>query len=298
MRGLVRDMSTSVRGYWAQAQDYQTFLYFVGFLLLASAVFHAGVLVLTGGSLQGDVSWRKPILFGESFGLTAIFIAWVMTFLPKRRLAGWLLSLTLGLANAYEVVWVSLQQWRGVPSHFNAGTPFDGSLFAMAGISIAFTGIVILVVTIWSFLRLDAPSSFLWAIRMGLVLLAAGQIFGIPMLRLGSHTFAPAGNMKMPHALSLHALQVLPVLAWLLSFANWSEARRMRIVLVAAVGYVAPVVVSAFQAFSGRAPFDLGVLTALVSVVGVLMLAGAYARAIIGFSRMSFTASEADSGDG
>src|SRR5215471_15544098 len=262
--GISNVMLASLRGYWVEARRYQKFLYSVGSLLLASAVFHAVVLVVTGGSLEGDVSWRKPILFGESFGLTAIFTAWVMTFLPKRRFVGWLLALILGSANVYEVVWVCFQQWRGVPSHFNTSTPFDGSLFNLAGISIGFTGIAILVVTIWSFVRLDAPPSFVWAIRTGLVLLALGQVFGIPMIRLSSHTFAPAGNMKVPHALSLHALQVLPVLTWLLSFADWSEARRTRTVIVAAAGYVPLVAVSALQAFSGRAPLDLGPATASV----------------------------------
>src|SRR5262249_33530917 len=118
------------------------------------------------------------------------------------------------------------------------------------------------------------------------------------MIRLSSHTFAPAGNMKVPHALSLHALQVLPVLTWLLSFADGSVARRTRTVIVAAAGYVPLVAVSALQAFSGRAPLDLGPATASVLVVGVLMLVGAYARAITGFSGVRFPVGEEDSGDG
>lgn len=49
-------MLASVRGYWAQAESYQKFLYFIGFLLLVSAVFHTGVFIVTGGSLEGDIS--------------------------------------------------------------------------------------------------------------------------------------------------------------------------------------------------------------------------------------------------
>jgi hypothetical protein len=37
----------------------------------------------------------------------------------------------------------------------------------------------------------------------------------------------------------MHAILVLPALAWLLSFANWSERRRLGVVLLAAAGYVA-----------------------------------------------------------
>jgi len=287
MRGQAQAMWTSVRNYWREAHSYEKFLYFVGFLLLASSLFHAGLLIVTGGSRKGDVSWRKPILFGESFGLTAVSVAWVMTFLAMQRSVGWLLSLSLGLANAYEVIWVSFQQWRGVPSHFNNATPFDQSLFALAGISIGFTGVVVLVVTVWSFVRLEAPLSFAWAIRVGLALLLLGQVFGIPMIQLGGHTFAPAGNMKVPHALALHGAQVLPLLACLLSLASWSETRRMRIIVAGAAGYCVLVAVGAFQSFSGRAPFDLRLATAFALLIGAILLAGAYLTAVSGVRKMA-----------
>ncbi len=271
----------SLRQDWGKTEGYQKFVYFVGFLLLASAVFHGAVLIVTGGTLEGDVSWRKPILFGESFGLTCISLAWVITFLPRRRVVGWMLASTLGLANFGEVFLVSMQQWRGVPSHFNNSTPFDSAVFIAMGFLIALTGAVTLVVTLLVFFALKAPPSIAWAIRVGIVLLVAGQIFGIPMIRLATHTFAPAGNMKVPHALSLHALQVLPVLAWLLSFANCIEARRTQTILTGAAGYITLVAVTALQAFSGRAPFDLNFITAIVLGVGVVVLAGAYARAAL-----------------
>lgn len=107
------------------------------------------------------------------------------------------------------------------------------------------------------------------------------------MIQLGGHTFAPAGNMKVPHALALHGAQVLPLLAWLLSLASWSETRRMRIVIAGAVGYCVLVVVGAFQAFSGRPPFDLGPATAFVLLVGVMWLAGAYLTAVSGVRKMA-----------
>jgi hypothetical protein len=36
----------------------------------------------------------------------------------------------------------------------------------------------------------------------------------------------------------MHAVLVLPALAWLLSLTGWSERRQTRVILVAAVGYV------------------------------------------------------------
>jgi hypothetical protein len=275
-------MLASVRGYWTQAEGYQKFLYVAGFLLLASAVFHAGVVIVTGGSLEGDVSWRKPILFGESFGLTCISLAWVMTFLPKWRVMGWLLAGTLGLANLGEVFLVAMQQWRGVPSHFNNSTPFDAAVFLAMGLLILLTGAVTVILALASFVVLRAAPSFAWAIRVGLVLLVTGQFFGVPMIRLSTHTFGAAGNLKLIHALALHGAQVLPLLAWFAGFANWTETRRTATVLAGAVGYVALVGISALQAFNGRAPLDLPLGAVLVLGTGAVFLVGAYAVALTG----------------
>ena len=301
---VIRAMVTTLRRYWTQAEGYQKFAYAIGGLLILSAVFHTGVLVVTRGSLEGDVSWRKPILFGEAFGLTVLSVAWFMMFLPKKRVAGWLLLGVLGCANFVEVFWVSMQQWRGVPSHFNFSTAFDAALFNANGVMIGLTITVITIVAIWSLFSLQAPASLAWAIRTGIALLVVAQVFGILMIQNGipkvlnfetgefisegtrsAHIFGEAGDMKVPHALALHAAQVLPLLGWLLLFANWSEARRVRGVILAAAAYTGLVVVSAFQTFSGLAPFDLSFVAAVVFGVSTCGLIVAFAAALIGLSR-------------
>ncbi len=277
-------MLVSLRNYWTQAEGYQKFLYVAGFLLLASAVFHTGVLISTGGSLQGDVSWRKPILFGESFGLTCLSVAWFLTFLPKRRILGWPLAGALGLANLGEVFLVAMQQWRGVASHFNNSTPFDSAVFLGMGFFIVGTGAVILVVTLLVFFALQATPSVAWAIRTGMVLLVASLFFGVPMMARGGHTFGAAGAMKVPHALALHGAQVLPALAWLLLFTDWSESRRTRTMIAGTLGYGGLVAVSALQAHSGRAPLDLGPGSAVALGISAVLSVGAYAAALSGRS--------------
>jgi hypothetical protein len=59
----------------------------------------------------------------------------------------------------------------------------------------------------------------------------------------GLTTFGAAGVMKAPHAVAIHAIQVLPALAWLLSFAALPEPRRLGLVRVAVLGYAVVVVV-------------------------------------------------------
>jgi hypothetical protein len=298
---LIRAMASTVRTYWTQAEGYQKFLYVIGALFLLSGLFHAGVLLVTGGSLAGPISWRKPIIFGFSVGVTCLSIGWVLAFLPKHRLIGWLLSGTLGISFLVEVFLIDMQQWRGVPSHFNYSTPFDAVVFNIMGTMIVLVEIVVVVVALWTFFSLKAPLSLAWAIRLGMVLLVVSQIFGnliiangIPQvldfqtgefIREGvnsAYIFGAAGSMKVPHALTLHAIQVLPLLAFLLLFTNWSESRRLAAVIVAAAGYTGLVVVSTYQTFSGLTLFDISLLPGLGFGISAVNLIVVYAAALVG----------------
>lgn len=292
---LIRVMFASLRGYWTQAENHQKFVYIISALLIASGVFHMGVFLLAGEPWAGPVSWRKPIVFGFSFGVTNLLLAWVMTFLAKHRVRGWLLMGTLGIASLVEVFLITMQKWRGVPSHFNRETPFDDAVFASMGIMIMFVGLVIMVLTLWSFFSVKTSPSMGWAIRVGLVLLVFGQVFGVliivndPQATLiiaknyeTASIFGAAGQLKVPHAVTLHALQVLPALAWLLLFTNWPESRRTKTVIIAAAGYVGLALVSALQTFSGLTPTDLNLPTALLLGISVIGIGSAYIAALSG----------------
>ncbi len=297
---LIRSMLATLRGYWTHAESYQKFAYLIAGFLVASGVVHTAVLLVDGGSWEGPVSWRKAITFGFSFGITTLSLAWVMNFFPKYRLRNWLLIGTLGVAMFVEVFLVTMQRWRGTASHFNFTTPFDAAVFSWMGVMIGFVGIVVLLMTLWSFFSLKTSFSMALAIRVGLVLLVISQTFGGMAIGNGlqkvfepetqkfvssgiesASIFGTAGNMKVPHAVTLHAIQVLPLLAWLLFFTRRSESRRTKTTLVAAVGYIGLAVVIAIQTFSGLAPIDMGLLATLVFVLSTGMIATAFALAFI-----------------
>lgn len=299
--GLIRSMAAMLRSYWQQANDYQKFLYFIGALLLASGIFHTGVYIVTDDSLAGPVSWRKPIVFGMSAGVTLITVGWIMTFLPGHRIRGWLLSCGLGISFLIEVFLIDMQQWRGVPSHFNYSTSFDTAVFSAMGVFIVLIEIVVIIVAVWVFFSLKAPLSLTWAIRIGMVLLVAGQIFGNIIIQNGNpkvkdpqtgefiseevksaYIFGEDGSIKVPHSLALHGVQVLPVLALLLVFTNWGESRRLTVVILAAAGFTGMLAVSSFQTFSGLALFDMRLVLSLGFGISAASLIAAYAGAFLG----------------
>ncbi|HSH23169.1 MAG TPA: hypothetical protein VK975_03820 [Acidimicrobiales bacterium] len=283
-------MAASLRDYWARRAPAQTFLYAVGALLVLWGIAHLGVFFVDGGPWDGPVSWRKPVTFGVSFGVTALAVAFVATFLSLGRRSSWLLLGSFGVASALEVLWVSVQRWRGVPSHF-AKEGLDAALFFSAGLTIGVIGLVLVVVNVLAMRRLDAPPSMALAIRAGLVLLLVGQVLGGAIIANGNAidrlpteaelaVFGAAGAMKVPHAVALHAIEVLPALAWVLGFASPGEGRRRFLVAVGAAGYAALVPASAAQTFAGLAPLDLAWPGAVLALVGLAGLAGAWAAAL------------------
>ena len=85
------------------------------------------------------------------------------------------------------------------------------------------------------------------------------QAVGVQMIAEGGNTFGAAGALKVPHAVTLHAVQVLPALAILLLAApELLERRRVAIVTVGAVGYASLIASTMVQTYGGLSPFDLG----------------------------------------
>jgi hypothetical protein len=286
-------MIASLNGYWRVAQPYQRFLYRLSALFLIGAALHAAVFILDDRPWEGPLSWRKPLLFSVSFALVCASLAWVMTFLPRRQRAGWLLLGSFGFASFGETALISLQAWRGTASHFNSATAFDEVVFAAMGMLNVVVVADIVIITLWSLKSLDAAASFALAIKAGLVLMVVGQGLGGLLIREGTRqeelgpvtsplVFGQDGILNLSHAAALHALQLLPVLAWLLSFSERSESERTKIVGVAACGYAGLVLLTALQALGGRAPFDLSGVGAVALLASATAILGASVVALVG----------------
>ncbi len=280
MRSLLGDLWRA--GRFTPAQPYQRFAYLCAALLVLSGVFHGAVYLVDGGSWEGPVSWRKPVVFGLSFGVTLATLTWFMGFLRPRKAAGWAVVGTFAVASIGEVFLISMQKWRGVASHFNEDTGFDASVFSTMGMLVSLVGLLTVVITIWSFTRIDAPPSLTWAIRTGLVLMLVSQAVGVQMIIEGGNTFGAAGALKVPHAFTLHAVQVLPALALVLSLGDSAESRRTRVVFLGAAGYAVLIASTMVQTYGGDGPLDLGVLTSGLALIGMGLLATSAVMALRG----------------
>ena len=239
-------------------------------------------------SLQGPVTWRKPIEFGISGAITTLSLAWVLGRLPRSR---WDWAAAIGVAFFVpETALIDLQQWRGVASHFNYATSFDSTVFSLMGIFIGIVAAAIALLAVRSFFSVSGPSATALAVRAGLVFLLLGQVLGGMILANQFSSGGPlanasivgaAGELKVPHALALHGLQALAVRAVILERAGVSARAAVAAVASCAVSYALVLAAATLQTYSGLGPLAFTPLALLASLAGAVLIIGPYLRGLI-----------------
>lgn len=272
---------TAARGAWVGTRRIERLGYLAGLALMASGVFHLGVFAVDGGPWEGPVSWRKAVTFGLSFGLTLVTITWVASYVRlAARTRGVLLGV-FGLACVMETALVTMQAWRHVPSHFDLETTFDGIVARTLAVGGGVLVFVIAVLTVAAF-RADpgTPPSMRLAVRAGFVFLDTALLLGGVMIARGmvevfggdqQRAYAVGGFLKAAHGATMHEILVLPLLAWLLRFSGWPEARRVRLIAVTAAGFAVVAVAITVESATGTAP------AVVVVTLGALITGGVIA---------------------
>ena len=212
--------------------------YTVGILLILNGLAHLAALLISGGSWAGPLSLRKATTFGLSFGLTLINVTLIASFVSIRDRTRTLLLGVFAAACVLETSLVSMQAWRGVPSHFNMETPFDAAVaqtLAAGGFTLV---VVIVVLTVMALRnRTPLPPGLRLAIQAGLVALVGAQVAGGVMIGTGvrlvfagdpQQAYATGGWLKPVHGALMHGILVLPLAAWLISRTDWDERTQSR----------------------------------------------------------------------
>ncbi|WP_228039929.1 hypothetical protein [Streptomyces chromofuscus] len=220
-------------------------------LLFLSGLAHLVVFAVDGGPWNGPVSWRKPVTFGLSFGVTLMAVTWVTSYLRMAPRLRTVLLVVFAADCVVEVGGITLQAWRRVPSHLDMETPFDTAVSMTLAVGGGVLVILLSVFAVAAFRhRPSGPAGMALAVRSGfavlLVALASGAAMiarGVVLVRTGDqeaayHSTAP---LKPLHGVALHAVLILPALAWLLSRTPWSRPVRSRIVATVAGCYWAAV---------------------------------------------------------
>ena len=275
-------------------------------LMVGALVAFVVGLIIDPRLITGAPAWLKPAKFAVSTAIYMFTLAWVFTYLSEwprlRKLVG------RGTAAVFivEVAIIALQAWRGTTSHFNYSTPLNGALFVIMGSAIVLQTLLSVAVAVALWRQQFQDRALGWALRLGMAITIAGAFTGGLMTRpteaqldqivatrqatiIGAHTVgAPDGgpglpgtgwsvehgDLRVPHFIGLHALQVLPVIALLLWRRRIEDRRRARLVVVAGGGYAALFLMLIWQALRGQALVSPDTLTVSVFVVWAALTAG------------------------
>jgi|CZKS01.1.fsa_nt_gi hypothetical protein len=232
----------------------------------------AGVLILAAQfdsrTILGVNPWIKPIKFSISIAIYVWTLAWYLRYLSGRRRAVGIISWVVAVSVIAEIVGITLQSARGVPSHFNITTPLDATIFSAMGAMIGINTVMLIWVCVLFFVdHPDLPAAYLWGIRFGLLLFVLASFEGVFMVIHGSHTVGAAdggvglpfvnwsrqhGDLRVMHFAGMHALQVLPLVGYWLGRSRRPETAQVSYTAGAFCLYLAGMALLFWMAWQGR----------------------------------------------
>lgn len=268
------------------------------FSLLMTAVVVVSTigLVVDDRILVGSPIWFKPFKFSVSLALYGVTLAWMLTFVTRLRRTAWWAGTLIATTLTVEMGVIVLQVARGERSHFNLTTPFNELLWNLMTVSIivmwTMHALISLVLATTRFHDRAAGS----AIRLGLFLALVGMALGLLMTTnvdageaaagiVGSHSVGvpsggpqmpltgwntTGGDLRAPHFVGIHALQVLP-----LAVILFRRRANTAFVRVTAIGYAGLTALVTWQALRGQPLLRPDLLTALGALAVVAWTVGA-----------------------
>lgn len=258
------------REFFLELQAKDRLLVRFGWMLVYTLPLFAVCALLRGG-FDAHTPWIKPMKFAISF---ATFVWTVSLFLTLLRIPAWkrrLVRRAIVGSVTIEMLCLAAQAWRNVPT--GGGTFADFLIFQGTTAMVS----VNTVITVWLMIAFSgsrerikiADAAQVLAIRLGIAIFLAGNAIGGYMLSRGAHTVgAPdggpglpflgwstiAGDLRISHFIGIHAIQIVPLFAFILwRMAPRPAMRRRRIAVLAASVVVASIILGTFlQALLGH----------------------------------------------
>ena len=250
---------------------YDQALSLLGCLMLALVPLYA-IAAWSGAQNPAALpAWIKPIKFSISFATYAWTLTFFLSGLRLSPLQRTIVRYAVVISVAVEMMCLSVQAW-----HLSSGLS-AGFLDVLASHLLTPMITVNTAVVTWMaalFFRRNRiglyDAALITAIRLSILIFLVGNAIGGYMLSRGSHTVGEAdggpglpfvnwstiaGDLRISHFLALHAIQALPLVAYVLAqFPELSMRRRRLLVAGAAALFSALVLATFVEALLGK-PF-------------------------------------------
>lgn len=256
LRTAAQTLSPSaVSGFFSSLDVKDRLLARLGWLLMLAIPVFATAGMMNPHTALSLSPWIKPIKFSMSF---ATFVWTTSLFLTALRIPAWqrrLARQVIASSVAAEMMCLAAQAWRNVSVGHG---DFTDSLIAQG--TTAMVSINTLV-TVWLLciffgkrerIKL-ADYAQIVAIRLSIAIFLVGNAVGGYMLARGSHTVGAAdggpglpfinwstigGDLRIAHFIAIHAIQIVPLFAWILwqmTPRPTATQRRIAVYAIAAV---------------------------------------------------------------
>jgi hypothetical protein len=296
-----------------RAWSYSPLLVLVGLANLALIPLFLVAALVDPRIITGAPAWHKPLKFAMSITIYVATFLWLLTFVQGRQRWVRLIAHVTGLAFLVEIVLITMQVLRGTSSHFNSSTPFDQAVYDLMGGFITAVAVCSLILAIWLIRQRMNDTAFAWSLRLGVLIAFLGMLVAVMMTmptaeqlavaragggmpRTGAHAVGVAddgpglpflgwstegGDLRVPHFVGLHAMQLLPLLGGLLrlpaSRRRLRDSQRLGLIWTAGLGYLGLTLLLTWQALRGQsviAPDGLTLLATAVLLGGTLLASG------------------------
>lgn len=292
-------------------QWHRPLLWLAAAMVLLAIACGIGMLV-DPRTLLGVNVWEKPLKFAISTVVYAVTWSWLIGQLHRFRRVAWWAGTAATVLLLIELVIITGAAAAGITSHFNVSTTFNTVLWSIMAFSITALWVATFVVSILLFRTPFADRARGLAVRAGAVIALVGMALAFLMTGpnadqlndfqgvAGAHAVGVAdggpglpllgwstvaGDLRIPHFIGMHALQIIPLALLAIEFASRRVARlrnedvRYGLVVIISAAYVAVLALLTWQALRGQSIVQPDALT--LSIAGVIAAASVSAAVAV-----------------
>lgn len=235
-------------------------LFYFGIVCLVFSFISLLLAKYTNVQVNNVSAWIKPFKFSFSTFLYVWAMGVYCSYLPNLNVSlfNWSVIVLLG----FEIFYIALQASKGELSHYNLSSKTYSFLYSMMALAATLVTVYTAYIGYLFFITPlpSLPNYYIWSIRLGIILFVIFAFEGFVMGSRLSHTIGGAygstglplvhwstkfGDARVSHFIGMHALQVLPILAYFI-FKN------TKVTILVAIVYTFLAIFTLIQALNGK----------------------------------------------
>lgn len=245
----------------------------LGFLLAGLC---AVWVLLYGGPVSPDGNISNAVSFNAALGIFLLSTAAIAPFsamgVKGRAFFRW----SYILLALYSYFAETVQNFRGVnPRFVKSGMPFDemvGDIFAFVALFLILCYLFLAIQYFRKKAYMRRPALVV-GIRYAMIAVMFSFMAGIWISVNNGRIVGVHGNIIVLHGLGFHALQALPVVAWLSDRTSFMSNARSKWTHLTGITYLLGLIAIGWQTYLGRSIFEWSVLSILIFSCFLISLA-------------------------